>query len=205
MSTSPARIGRRWCPVGRSTRCGVSNPSGSQVKLELLLELFEEVLAGVAAVGLFEELRCAEGGANLPADARRTVTAHLMGRADRHVEFLTLLVGPRLAGDHRANASLQHREMLVLLRVKVLRWQVTGARIAGLHHEQLRLDRKDLETDPGPFEDIAGARHGRERNGDGQVPGSGGAGRRLSARSMRSTACRTACCRCSGGSPLSDA
>src|SRR3954464_12999011 len=30
MSTSSARIGRRWWPVGRSTRCGVAKPSGSQ-------------------------------------------------------------------------------------------------------------------------------------------------------------------------------
>src|SRR3954449_9337220 len=31
MSTSPARMGRRWWPVGRSSRCGVSKPSGSHL------------------------------------------------------------------------------------------------------------------------------------------------------------------------------
>src|SRR3954469_5726532 len=51
MSTSSARIGRRWWPVGRSTRCGVAKPSGSQdtprrvprVDTDVLLAWYERV------------------------------------------------------------------------------------------------------------------------------------------------------------------
>src|SRR3954452_8883379 len=51
MSTSSARIGRRWRPVGRSTRCGVAKPSGSQgtprrvprVDTDALLDWYERV------------------------------------------------------------------------------------------------------------------------------------------------------------------
>src|SRR3954453_19532645 len=51
MSTSSARIGRRWWPVGRSTRCGVAKPSGSQgtprrvprVDADALLDWYDRV------------------------------------------------------------------------------------------------------------------------------------------------------------------
>src|SRR5207249_2908561 len=148
-TTSASEARSAW----RTSSKGSRRPgSRSSVEHELVLELFEEVLAPVAAVGPLEELGRSESRPYLPVEARRPLAAHLVRRARRDVEAFAGLVDPRLARDDRSHPSLDHCEVLVLGRMVMRRRQIAGAGVRRLHLEQIGLDRDHPELDSGGFQ-----------------------------------------------------
>src|SRR5437588_8050987 len=90
---------------------------------ELVAELLEErgEVGDLARPQALEELRCAQRGAHLPAQAGGAVGRHLVRRVRRHGERLTWLVAALGPADGRAHRALEDLEALLLARVQVRR------------------------------------------------------------------------------------
>lgn len=77
----------------------------------------------------------------------RTVTSNLVWRSRRYIERLAGRVAAILARDDCSQSALEHFEMLVLLRVKVLWGKPPFTTVGGFHLQYVLGDPEQLQSE----------------------------------------------------------